>query len=182
MPALHFPCASRPERGGMVCCQRGRIFPQLSRVGTGGVQFVCSMVRKDASRLRQTDWGGGACLVGMLRLSGGLLEALATRYCCIGAYDDSGSLTETIGLELEPDSGAGGRSSGEFRSDRGARHRGCCVIGHDDVADLLGLHLLGLLSGVLGHRGPPCAAGVRTSDVDVPASPDARSCSSGRER
>ncbi len=37
----------------------------------------------------------------------------------------------------------------------GARHAECCVLAHDDLANLLGWHLLGLLSGILERRGPP---------------------------
>ena len=35
----------------------------------------------------------------------------------------------------------------------GARHAECCVLAHDDLANLLGWHLRGLLSGILERRG-----------------------------
>jgi hypothetical protein len=37
----------------------------------------------------------------------------------------------------------------------GTRHAKCCVLAHDDLVNLLGWHLLGLLSGILERRGPP---------------------------
>ena len=58
----------------------------------------------------------------------------------------------------------------------GARHAECCILAYDDLAYLLGLHLLGLLSGIFERRGPPSAVHGRPNDARERNCFDARDC------
>ena len=62
------------------------------------------------------------------------------------------------------------------RGASGARHAECCVWAYDDLANLLGWHLLGLLSGILERRGPPSAVHGRPNDARERNCFDARYC------
>ena len=57
-----------------------------------------------------------------------------------------------------------------------ARHAECCILAYDDLAYLLGLHLLGLLSGIFERRGPPSAVHGRPNDARERNCFDARYC------
>ena len=47
----------------------------------------------------------------------------------------------------------------------GMRHDECCVLAHDDIADILGLPLCGLLSGIIERSGTPIAAHGKANGV-----------------
>ena len=58
----------------------------------------------------------------------------------------------------------------------GARHAECCVVAHDDHANLLGLHLFGLLFGILGRRSPSGTEHGRAVDARERNGFDAGAC------
>ena len=58
----------------------------------------------------------------------------------------------------------------------GARHAECCVFAHDDLANLLGLYLLGLLYGILERRSPSGAEHGRAVDARARNGFDAGAC------
>ena len=58
----------------------------------------------------------------------------------------------------------------------GARHAECCVFAYDDLANLLGMHFLGLLFGILERRSPSGAEHGRASDASECNCFDARAC------
>jgi hypothetical protein len=49
--------------------------------------------------------------------------------------------------------------------EHGRRHDECSVLAHDDIADILGLPLSGLLSGIIERSGTPIAAHGRANGV-----------------
>jgi hypothetical protein len=58
----------------------------------------------------------------------------------------------------------------------GARHAECCVFAYDDLANLLGLHLLGLLYGIPERRSASGAEHGRTNDARERNGFDAGAC------
>jgi hypothetical protein len=58
----------------------------------------------------------------------------------------------------------------------GARHVECCVFAYDDRANLLGLHLLGLLFGILARRSPSGTESGRAVDARERNGFDAGAC------
>ena len=63
----------------------------------------------------------------------------------------------------------------------GARHAECCVFAYDDLVNLLGLHLLGLLYGILERRSPSGAEHGRAVDARERNGFDAGACRSVAE-